>query len=223
MLIFSHIHKSVAVDRLVYFYNLSLWDFSDCCSLLSWYNGFERLFRKGWNNNLSLMNTDVLISDTTYSLVLLKLEHFKSSFAIILSFKFSVDGRGIIRAYTKFRSIKKDAVVWSVKENKFFDGSARDAVVELLINRIIAGMGWNGLKCQDNLIRRYRLVSILNSPHLHLRHDDHVHHVSGLSRLISGDNSIAVLDDRIKNLQIMNRLEHKQHHLKSGDDKFILM
>lgn len=223
MIIFSHIHKPVAVDRLVYFHNLSLWDFSDCCSLLSWYNGFERLFRKGWNNNPSLMNTNVLLSDVTYSLILLKLEHFKSSFAVILPFKFEQDARGIVRAYTKFRSIKKDAVVWSVKESKFFDGSARDAVVEILINRIINGMGWNGSKCLDNLIRRYRLVSILNSPHLHLHRDNHIHHVSGLSRLISGNNSIAALDDRIKNLLIMNRIEHRQIHLKSGDDKFVLM
>jgi hypothetical protein len=169
------------------------------------------------------MNTDVLLSDTTYSLVLMKLEYFKSSFAIILPFRFSVDSRGIIRAFTKIRSIKKDAVVWSVAESKFFEGSARDAVVEILINRIINGMGWNGLRCLDNLIRRYRLVSVLNYPHLHLHHHDHVHHVSGLSRLISGENSIAALDDRIKNLKIMNRVEHKQLHLKSGDENFILM
>lgn len=169
------------------------------------------------------MNTDVLLSDTTYSLVLLKLEHFKSSFAIILPFKFEQDIRGIVRAYTKFRTIKRDAVVWSCKENKFFDGSAKDAVIEILINRVISGMGWNGLKCQDNLIRRYRLVSILNSPHLHLHRNDHIHHVKGLSRLISGNNSIAALDDRIKNLKIMNSLDHESFHRKSMDEGFVKM
>jgi hypothetical protein len=169
------------------------------------------------------MNTNVLLSDISYSLVLMKLEYFKSSFAIILPFRFSIDGRGIVRAYTKIRSIKKDAVVWSMNESKFFEGSARDAVVEILINRIVTGMGWNGSKCLNNLIRRYRLVSILNYPHLHLHRDDHVHHVSGLSKLITGENSIAALDDRIKNLKIMNRVEHKQLHLKSGDENFIRM
>ena len=169
------------------------------------------------------MNTDVLLSDKTYSLVLMKLEHFKSSFALILPFQFHSDERGILRAYTKFQMIKKETKVFSIEEDKFLGGSYRDTVVELLINRIIRGMGWNTNTCNKNLIRRYRLVSILNSPHLHLHRNIDIHHLSGLSSIISGNSVNSALDDRAKNLLMIDRGEHCILHNNSGDDKFVDM
>lgn len=169
------------------------------------------------------MNTDALLSEKTYSLILMKLEHFKASFALILPFQFHMDNRGIIRAYTKFRMIKQDTVVWSMEENKRLDGSGRDAVLEILINRVIAGMDWNSSTCNKNLIRRYRLVSILNSPYLHLHRNIDVHHLTGLSSIISGDISYSALDDRIKNLSVTDSKEHKLLHLNAGDFEFVRM
>jgi hypothetical protein len=169
------------------------------------------------------MNTDVLLSDKTYSLVLMKLEHFKSSFALIVPFHFHSDEREILRAYTKFQMIKKETKVFSVEEDKFLDGSGRNAVIEILINRVITGMGWNPNTCSKNLIRRYRLVSVLNCPHLHLHRDIDIHHVQGLSSIISGDIINSALDDRTKNLVLMSRKEHNSLHINFGDNGFIEM
>jgi len=213
----------VNCTRLQRFVELRYWSLDDTKALLDWHLNYEQHFRRGWNNNMSLVNYDVVPDEgeVTWSLMLYKLDYFKNSFAILIPFNFEQDSRGISRAYTKFGMIKHRAVVWSIEENCYLEGSGRNALIEMLLKRIVNGLGWDSFKSRKNLIRRYRLVEILNSPLLNLHSNLDVHHKDGIAKLLS--QSSFNLDDRTLNLGVIERQAHSTLHYSQGDPAFIDM
>jgi hypothetical protein len=213
----------VNCKRLQCFVELRYWSFADVKALLNWHVKHEHHFRRGWNNNMSLVNYEVapLEGEATWSLMLYKLDYFKNSFAILIPFNFEQDSRGIPRAYTKFRMIQKQAVVWSIEENCYLQGSGRNALIETLLKRIVSGLGWDSAKCYKNQIRRYRLVELLNTPMLNLHSGLDVHHKDGIAKLLT--NATFNIDDRSTNLEVIPRSLHSSLHASQGDLDFIEM
>lgn len=209
--------------RIQRFVELRYWSLEDAQALLDWHLQHERHFRQGWNNNMSLVNYDAVPAEgeTTWSLMLYKLDYFKTSFAILIPFNFERDERGILRAYTKFGMIKHRAIVWSIQEDCYLEGSGRDALIELLLKRIASGMNWDIRKSYKNLIRRYRLVELLNAPLLNLHSGLDVHHKGGVDKILS--QSFFNLDDRACNLKVMDRQSHSTLHYVEGDLGFVEM
>lgn len=214
----------VNCTRLQRFVELRYWSLEDCQALLHWHLNYERHFRQGWNNNMSLVNYDVVPAEreVTWSLMLHKLKYFDCSFALLIPFKFEQDSRGILRAYTDFFTIKRQALVWSIKDGCYLEGSVRNAMVEeVLLKRIVSGMDWTTPRCYKNHIRRYRLVELLNSPMLNLHAGLDVHHKDGVEKILS--QSSFNLNDQVRNLEVINRQAHSTLHHVQGDLGFVDM
>ena len=209
--------------RIQRFVELRYWSLEDCQALLDWHLNNERHFRQGWNNNMSLINYDAVPAEgeTTWSLMLYKLDYFKNSFAILIPFRLEQDIRGLPRAYTDFFTIKRQAVVWSIEEDCYLKGSGRNALIEMLLKRIVSGMGWIAPKCYKNHIRRYRLVQLLNSHLLQLHSSLDVHHKDGEGKLLP--QSSFNIDDRTINLEVVERQAHSILHYAHGDLGFVDM
>ena len=213
----------VPSHKIQLFFQLRYWSLDTCKALINWHLIHERHYRQGWNNNLSLTNYDIEpnTSEVTWSVILYKLDYFKNSFAIAMPFKFLADDRGVPRAYTKFRTIKKQAVVWSIEEGCYLEGSGRNSLIEMLLKRIVSGMGWDESNCRENVIRRYRLLQILNNPKLYLCGGLDVHHKDGIAKILSG-NTLNI-DDRMVNLDVVDRPTHSSLHASKLDTGWVDM
>ena len=215
--------RCVPPHKIQRFFQLKYWSRGDCMALIDWHLTYERHYRRGWNNNLSLTNYDIEpgTDEVTWSIILYKLDYFKNSFAIAIPFKFETDSRGIQRAYTKFRMIKRQAVVWSIEEECYLEGSGRNSLIEMLLKRVVLGMGWDSSSCYKNVIRRYRLLEILNSPKLYLCNGLDVHHKDGIAKILSGTTSS--IDDRKVNLEVVDRAAHSSLHASKLDTAWVDM
>jgi hypothetical protein len=206
------------ITKLVRFHQLRIWSESEVESLLNWHLANESHFRRGWNNNLSLISTNVSPGEVTHSLICYKLEHFKLSFLLIMPFQVEEDSRNILRAFTTFTDIKRHCKVFSQQSEAFLEGEDRQILIDGLCKRIQIGFGWSNMQ-KRNLIYRYRLVAILNDPKLVIDKDIHVHHLDGINKILSGNNDC--LNDTIRNLQVLTMSQHNELHNSSGDDGFI--
>lgn len=208
------------ITKLVRFYLLRQWSVDEAEHLLRWHLDHEKAFKKGWNNNLSLINTNVLTDEITHSLICYKLEHFKLSFLLIIPFKVNKDIRNISRAFTTFTDIKRHCRAFSQQSGLFLAGEERRILIDGLCNRIKLGFGWDNEQ-RKNKIYRYRLVSILNDPKLVIDKDIHVHHQDGIKNILN--SNFDCLNDTVRNLKILPMSEHSSEHGYFGDDKFIGM
>jgi hypothetical protein len=199
---------------------LPTWTNDDCFDLLCWYTKFERHYRKGIGNNLSLTNTNVLVDEITFSLMAYKLKHFELSFLLIMPFKVEQDSRNISRATTTFTNIKRHCKAFSQQSGLFLEGEERRILIDGLCNRIMLGFGWSN-KQSKNKIYRYRLVMILNDPKLIIDSNIHVHHIDGIQKILDSNNDY--LNDTVRNLKLLPADEHSIEHGYFGDDKFIEM
>jgi len=209
----------ISCNRLARFYRLQTWSVDDVEHLLRWHLDHERKFRQGWNNNMSLTNTNVPIDEVTYSLIAYKLAHFKLSFLLIMPFKVEKDSRNIPRAFTTFTEIKRGCRVFSQQSGTFLEGEERRILIDGLLNRIMLGFGWSN-QTSRNKIYRYRLVAILNDPKLVIDRDIHVHHLDGIDKILSSTNSDC-LNDTIRNLKILTMSEHNELHNNSDDANYM--
>lgn len=212
------------VHRLQRFVWIKYWSLDDCLALLGWYLTYERHYRGGWNNNMSLTNYDADPADKeiTWSLMIYKLEYFKVSYALIIPFKIRADSRGIPRAYTTFTLLKENAVVYCRNTNRVLTDTDRSPVIEALAKHIRLCFNWrDNSKANKQPIHRYRLLTILNSPDVKLSSDIDVHHKDGINKILN--NNCADLDDRARNLQVLPRSEHYQIHHENLDSNWVDM
>lgn len=208
--------------NLLWFDTVNIWSLEDCLSLLAYYLVNERAVRRGWNNNMSLVNTDPSSEDVSWSLLLWKLRRFDFAVPVVLPFKFKTDSRGIQRAYTTLPSIKSDAIVWSRQRDTVFTGSDRMIVIEALIDRICSCFGWSASSpSYYSPVYRYRLVSALDNLNLVSLAGLDVHHVNGIRQVCKKQFGRCSLDDRIKNLMIMEREDHAGFHQSQGDSNWV--
>jgi hypothetical protein len=172
------------------------------------------------NNNLSLTNTNVLVTEITYSLVPYKLKHFELSFLLILPFTVEQDTRNLLRAVTTFTAIKRHCKVFSQQSGLFLEGEERRILIDGLCNRIMLGFGWANEQ-RNNKIYRYRLLMILNDPKLAIDSNIHVHHIDGINKILNNNNDC--LNDTIRNLKLLPADEHSIEHCYFGDNGFVEM
>jgi hypothetical protein len=186
---------------------------------MNWHVEHERHFRKGINNNLSLVNHDISEGDVSHSLLSFKKELFISSALVILPFKAYSDVRGIVRMSTSFHSLKTHSRWFNMNGGEVV-GEDRNNIINLLVSRILVGFDWHG-HCTNYSIRRYRLNWLLSNPKFNLDRNIDIHHESGLQSIL--DPSHSILDDRCNNLVSLKREVHKTIHFLNGDDKFVEM
>lgn len=211
--------------NLHWFNGIKCWSEDDCVDLLAWYLVKERFYRRGWNNNMSLVNKDVTSGqDVNWSLLLWNPETFKKTYPIIIPFKFETDSRGASRAYTTFSLIKNESSIWCTERNDFLQGSDRSIVLEAIFSRICSGFGWPSFsKFQKYKIFRYRLAVIFTDPKLNLSSGDDVHHKDGIKKILSGNSVNSALNDRVTNLEVQPRKVHYQIHLSGSDSGWVNM
>jgi len=210
--------KRPSVFRIQRFFQLKYWSREDCIMLLCWHIVHERHYRRGWNNNLSLTNCDLPShpGEMTWSLMLYKLEYFDVSYALIMPFKFETDCRDLTRAYTTFALIRDNAYVYCHKTDRVLIGTDRAPVIDGLVRRIYVGFDWKPTaKTKEYPIRRYRLLSVLNSPDLFLTAKEDVHHLDGIDKILSGDTR--TINDTVRNLQVLTRTNHSLKHVEALD------
>ena len=210
--------QQLSIFRIQRFFQLKYWSREDCIALLRWHLMYERHYRRGWNNNLSLTNYDLPSrpDELTWSLMLYKLDYFDVSYALIMPFKFETDCRDLIRAYTTFALIRANTIVYCRKTDRVLTGTDRAPVVDGLVKRIYMGFGWKPTaKTKKYPIRRYRLLSILNSPNIFLTKDEDVHHLDGIDKILSGD--INTINDTVRNLEVLTRAKHSLKHVDGLD------
>ena len=214
----------VNCTRLQRFVELRYWSLEDAMALLDWHLNYERHFRKGWNNNMSLVNYEVYPADQelTWSLMLYKLESFEVSYALIMPFKIKADDRCVPRAHTTFALIRDMAIVYCRETNCILIGAYRAAVVDGLIKRIYLGFGWKQTtKTKEYPIRRYRLLTILDDHDLSLTSKQDVHHKDGIAKIRGGDTSN--INDTISNLDPLPRAIHRAMHSEGLDSGWVDM
>jgi len=210
--------------RLQRFVELRYWNLEDCQALLDWHLQHERRFRRGWNNNLSLVNYDVVPAEgeTTWSLMLYKLRDFDVSYAVMIPFKFRIDSRTLPRAYSTFARIRDEAIVYCRKTDRVLTGTDRAPVIDGLISRIYLGFGWaQTSKTKEYPIHRYRLLTILDDPKRFLTRKQDVHHEDGIAKIRSGGTSN--VNDTISNLEAFPRAIHRALHAKGLDTSWVDM
>lgn len=210
--------------RLQRFVELRCWSLEDCQALLDWHLQHERHFRKGWNNNMSLVNYDVVPAEgeTTWSLMLYKLQHFDVSYALMIPFKFRIDSRKLPRAYSTFALIRDTAIVYCRKTDRVLTGTDRAPVIDGLISRIYLGFGWaRNYRTMKAPIHRYRLLTILDDPDRSLTRKQDVHHEDGITKIRSGSTSS--VNDTISNLEALPRAIHRALHAEGLDTGWVEM
>ena len=145
------------------FASKSYWSDDDCLEYLKYKLNCECVNKKGWNNNMSLVNQEGQAGDISWSLVYWKFDFLKKGVPIIIPFKLEPDERAILRATTDLHQIKNNAIFWSQEQNKIAIGELREALVEGFYHRVIHGFSWakSGLegikhnrKLHRNKIRR---------------------------------------------------------------------
>jgi hypothetical protein len=184
---------------------------------MRWHLEHERRLRRGWSNNLSLVNHSIGDGDTSYSLLAWQSKPFEKMILLIIPFRISRDVRSIKRMYTTFSMIRSDCRAFSQSSGSFIVGEELDNIIQLLIDRIIGGFGWNQYSCGNNLIRRYRLVKVLENSKCTLTPDLDCHHVTGHSNHLSEH----IIDDTSKNIKILDKLDHYSLHNDMGDTNFV--
>jgi hypothetical protein len=204
------------ITKITKFHHLNIWSQSDCIDLMNWHVKHERHFRRGVNNNLSLYNYDISEGETTYSLLNFRIDLFVPSVMVICPFKSYKDVRGIIRLSASFHSLKADSRLFDRNGNELL-GVERDNTINLLVDRIVNGMNWNQQTCHKNMIRRYRLVKLLENSKCTLTSDLDCHHVTGHSNHLSEH----IIDDTSKNIKIMSKDSHSQLHYDMDDENFV--
>lgn len=194
---------------------MDIWSQADCIDLMKWHRSCEHYFKRGVNNNISLINYSISVGDKSYSLLNYRFDSFIPALVVIMPFTAYADVRGIIRMSTTFRTIRDDSR-WFNKSGDVIIGDERNYIIAMLCNRIVDGFSWSG-NSWDYKIRRYRLNAICSLPNLIIDRSIDVHHKSGLKSILD------VTDDRFSNLQIMSRDKHYQLHNYFGDDNFVDM
>ena len=214
----------VNCTRLQRFVELRYWSLEDTQALLDWHLNYERHFRKGWNNNMSLVNYDVSSADQelTWSLMLYKLESFEVSYVLIMPFKFETDSRDLPRAYTSFALVRDTTIVYCRETNCILTGAYRAAVVDGLIKRIYLGFGWKrNPRTMKAPIRRYRLLTIIDNPDRSLTSKQDVHHKDGIAKIRGRERSN--VNDTISNLEDLPRAIHRAIHSDGLDSDWVEM
>ena len=194
---------------------MDIWSVDYCHDLLRWHICNEKHYKRGVNNNLSLLNYSISPGAISYSLLNYRFDLFTPSLMLICPFKAYEDVRGIIRMSTKISSIREHSR-WFTRDGDEIIDDERKYIISMLSNRIINGFSWSG-NLYNYKIRRYRLNAILSSPNLVLDRNIDVHHLDGLQGICG------ITDDRMRNLQIMKRDEHAQKHFDNGDMEFVNM
>jgi hypothetical protein len=203
------------ITKITKYYHLDIWSQADCINLMKWHCSCEHHFKRGINNNISLINYSISVGDKSYSLLNYRFDSFIPALMVVLPFTAYKDVRGIIRMSTTFRTIRDDSR-WFNKSGSDIIGDERNYIISMLCNRIVNGFSWSG-NSTNYLIRRYRLNAICSNPNMILDRNIDVHHKSGLQGIL------AVTDDRFTNLAAMNRDNHFKLHLDNGDMGFIDM
>ena len=151
--------------------------------------------------------------------MLYKLDYFDISYALIVPFKFKLDSRKHPRAYTTFALIRDNTIVYCRKTDRVLIGTDRAPVIDGLIKRIYLGFGWKQTaQTSEYPIRRYRLLTILNSPDLFLTKAEDVHHLDGVEKILK--DGTFTINDTIRNLEPLPRDAHYQVHQQSLDFKW---
>jgi hypothetical protein len=184
---------------------------------MNWHLEHERRTRKGWNNNLSLINHSICDGEVSYSLLAWQFKPFENMILLVIPFKAVRDVRSITRMYTTFSTIRTGCRAFSQSSKHFLIGDELDNIIQLLIDRIIDGFGWNHQTCHKNKIRRYRLVKVLENNKCTLSSDLDCHHLTGHSNHLSEH----IIDDRSKNIKILDKLDHCSLHNDMSDTNFV--
>jgi hypothetical protein len=203
--------------RLTRFESVRTWSALETVNLMNWHLEHERRTRKGWNNNLSLINHSICDGEVSYSLLAWQFKPFENMILLVIPFKAVRDVRSIKRMYTTFSMIRSDCKAFSQSSKHFLIGEDREYIINLLIDRIIDSFGWNQQTCHKNKIRRYRLAKVLENSKCTLTSDLDCHHLIGHS---SGKLE-HIIDDRSKNIKILDKVDHHSLHDCFGDTNFI--
>jgi hypothetical protein len=203
--------------RLTRFESVRSWSVDETVNLMNWHLEHERRTRKGWNNNLSLINHSICDGEVSYSLLAWQSKPFEKMILLIIPFKAVRDVRSITRMYTTFNMIRSECKAFSQSSNQFIIGEELDNIIQLLVDIIIRDFGWNEQTCHKNLIRRYRLVKVLENSKCTLTPDLDCHHLIGHS---SGKLE-HIIDDRSKNIKILDKVDHYSLHNDMGDTNFV--
>jgi hypothetical protein len=185
---------------------------------MRWHLSNERISRRGWNNNLSLLDGDG--GDVSWSIIPMKFGRFKSSVILLIPFSFAKDTRNISRAFCTFKHIRTCCRAFCLASRAYLEGDKLEQFIELVCERIRVQFGWDNCT-NNNKIYRYRLVMIMQQPDLLLNRDLHVHHHNGVTNILSGD--MDSLDDRYCNLSVLPKDVHNILHISNDDVGFILM
>jgi hypothetical protein len=199
------------------FESVSSWSESETIDLMEYHLGHERRLRRGWSNNLSLVNHSIGDGDTSHSLLAWQVKPFEKMLLLIIPFRVSKDVRNLQRMYTTFSMIRGGCRAFSQSSGSFIVGDELNNIIQLLIDRIINGFGWNQYSCGNNLIRRYRLVKVLENNKCTLSSYLDCHHLIGHS----SHPSEHIIDDRSKNIVILDKLDHCSLHNDMGDTNFV--
>jgi hypothetical protein len=208
------------ITSITKFYQLRIWGQSDSIELKNWHIHNEQHFKKGINNNISLINHNIGVGEVSYSLLNFRIDLFVPSVLVILPFKAYKDVRGIIRLSTTFHSIRSHSC-WFDRNGNELVGDDRDNIINLLVSRIVNGFDWHG-NLWDYKIRRYRLNWLLSNPNYDIDRNIDIHHKSALKSILDPSES-TLTDDRFTNLVSLRRDAHRTIHFLNGDDKFIEM
>jgi hypothetical protein len=208
------------ITKITKFHHLNIWNQQDCIELMRWHIKHERHYKKGINNNISLVNHNINVGESSYSLLNFKLELFVPATLVICPFKAYSDVRGIIRLSTTFHSLKTHSRLFDRNGNELL-GESRDNIINLLVSRIISGFDWSG-NCTNYSIRRYRLNWILSCPKFDIDRNIDIHHKNGLQSILDPSQS-TITDDRFNNLTSLRRDVHRTIHFLNGDNDFIDM
>lgn len=204
-----------------WFTDIVHWTEDDCLQLVRYYHENERTSRKGWNNNMSLVNQEGQAGDVVWSLIYWKFEFFKTGIPVIIPFILQPDERGLLRATTTLQKIRDKAIFCSPELQAVATGERRNVMVEGFCGRILDGFHWRGKKgSKKNKIRRYRLVALLNSPKIDFDSDFDVHHLNGVKELLKGNKTLAATDDRSLNIEVQHKTQHRRNHYYLNDKDF---